>query len=72
MFIFPLPTGNLISRCLLRSGPKTHLEWTLAAEIIGGIFPDVDLSITIHTTWRASPTPPTDHTCLLLGRTSDC
>lgn len=72
MFILPLPAGYLVSRCLIRSGEKPHLEWTLAAGILGGIFPDVDLSITIHTTSRASPTPSTDHTCPLLGQTSDC
>lgn len=72
MFIFPLPTGHLVSRCSIRRGRKTQLEWTLVAGIIGGIFPNVDLSITINTRSRPSPTTPTDHTCPMLGRASDC
>ena len=55
MFTLPLPAGYLVSRCLIRSGQKTRLEWTLAAGIISGIFPDVDLSITIYTTSHPSP-----------------
>lgn len=71
MFIFSLPTGNLVSRCLLRNGDKTHMEWTLTAGIIGGIFPNVDLSMTINTRSRPSPTTPTDHTWPLPDEASD-
>lgn len=71
MFILPLPAGYLVSRCLIRSGEKPHLEWTLAAGIFGGIFRDIDLSVTINTRSRPRSTPPTNHTCPLLGRVSD-
>ena len=43
MFFAHLPAGYLVSRCLNRGGPKTHLKWTLVAGMLGGIFPDVDL-----------------------------
>ena len=43
MFVAHLPAGYLVSRCLIRSGQKTHLKWTLAAGMLGAIFPDIDL-----------------------------
>lgn len=43
MFFAHLPAGYLVSRCLIRGDQKTLFKWTLAAGMIGGIFPDVDL-----------------------------
>lgn len=55
MFTLPLPAGYLVSRCLIRRGEKTHLEWTLTAGILGGIF-GILISVSLSTQARA-PAP---------------
>lgn len=43
MFFAHLPAGYLVSRALLRAGRHASVKWTLAAGMIGGVFPDGDL-----------------------------
>jgi membrane-bound metal-dependent hydrolase YbcI (DUF457 family) len=43
MFFAHLPAGYLVGRALLRSAPQGRIQWTLAAGMAGGVFPDVDL-----------------------------
>ena len=43
MFFAHLPAGYLISRWLKPDAQKAHFKWTLAAGMIGGVFPDIDL-----------------------------
>ncbi len=71
MFIPSLPTGYLISRCLIRSGQETHFKWTLAAGMLGGIFQDVDLCITICATSPPTSTPLGGHIDPVRGKASD-
>jgi hypothetical protein len=43
MFFAHLPAGYLTGRALLRGGPHGAAKWTLAAAMVGGVFPDLDL-----------------------------
>lgn len=43
MFFAHLPAGYLVSRALVRGGEHTGIKWTLAAGMLGGVFPDLDL-----------------------------
>lgn len=43
MFFAHLPAGYLVSRWLKPANQKIHFKWTLAAGMIGGVFPDIDL-----------------------------
>jgi inner membrane protein len=43
MFLVHLPAGYLASRALVRGGQQTQIEWMLAAGMVGGVFPDLDL-----------------------------
>lgn len=43
MFFAHLPAGYLAGRALLRGGSHNGAKWTLAAAMVGGVFPDLDL-----------------------------
>ena len=43
MFFAHLPAGYLVSRALFRIVPQGSIQWTLAAGMAGGVFPDADL-----------------------------
>lgn len=43
MFFAHLPAGYLVSRYLIHRRPTLRHNWILAAGMLGGIFPDVDL-----------------------------
>ena len=43
MFFAHLPAGYLAGRALLRGGTHPGAKWTLAAAMVGGVFPDLDL-----------------------------